>query len=150
MSAKASQTATDEPGENQTGIEAAYEAVGKALKEMDLTEHCDQWIDLQQQYFDLKAAMLARDEAFQQIDLGGTDLYVPSSHPIVGDNPTAQDKHGEVELPTRDDHFSVLDGLRVADPENPHITHAVHIDHVIETDGSVRVEINADPLDELP
>jgi len=148
MSAKATQVTADEPAENQNDVEAAYEALGEALKELSVTN--ERYSELQQQYFDLKAAVLARDEDFQKIGLEGTDLYVPSSHAVVGDNPTVQDELGEVELPTRDNHFSVLAGLQVADPENPHVTHAVHIDHVIGTSGEVRVEVNSDTLDDLP
>ena len=148
MSTKVSQVTADEPAENHNDVEAAYEALGEALKELSVTN--ERYSELQQQYFDLKAAVLARDEDFQEIDLDGTDLYVPSSHAVVGDNPTAQDELGEVELPTQDNNFSVLAGLQVADPENPHVTHAIHIDHVIETDGEVRVEVNSDTLDEFP
>lgn len=150
MSAEATQVESGIGAENnQSGVEAAYEAVGDALQELDITENREQWCGLQKQYFDLKASVLAQDEEFQSMDLDGTRLNVPSSHAVVGDNPTAQDDLGEVELPTRNDEFRVLDGVQVADPKNPHTTHAVTVDHVIETDGSVRVEVNADTLDEI-
>lgn len=149
MSAKVPQVATDETSENQSGIEAAKQAVKQAMEGLDMREHREQWLDLQRRFFDLEAARLARDDEFQNIDLRGTRLNVPSSHAVVGDNPTARDELGEIELPTRDDDFRVLDGVRVADPDNPHTTHAVTVDHVIETDGDVRVEVNALPLDEV-
>lgn len=151
MSAKMAQTEVDNEAENnQSGVEAAYEAVDEALQQLSITENRERWCELQKQYFDLKAAVLARDEEFQNIDLDGTRMNVPSSHAIVGDNPTAQDELGEVELPTRNDDFRVLDGIQVADPDNPHTTHAVTIDHVVEIGGEVRLEINAKSLDELP
>jgi hypothetical protein len=90
MSAKATQVTADKPAENQNDVEAAYEALGEALKELSVTN--ERYSELQQQYFDLKAAVLARDEDFQEIGLEGTDLYVPSSHAVVGDNPTVQDE----------------------------------------------------------
>lgn len=140
---------TAESVDNSSGLHGAYEAIDEAMKELDLREHRDQWCELQRRYFDLKAAMLARDPEFQDIDLSGTRLNVPSSHAVVGDNPTAEDELGEVELPTRNEGFRILDGLQVADPENPHITHAVTVDHVIETDGDVRLEVNALPIDQV-
>lgn len=149
MSAKATQAVSEELPNNQSDIEAAKEAVEQAMKELDMTEHREQWLELQRRFFDLEAARLARDDDFQEIELDGTRLNVPSSHAVVGDNPTAQDELGEVELPTRNESFRVLDGIQVADPENPHNTHAVTVDHVIETNGEVRVEVNALGLDEL-
>lgn len=148
MSAKATQT--DGGNEAETNpVEAAYEAVGEALQQLDMTEHRGRWISLQRHYFDLRAAVLARDEEFQTVDLGGTDLYVPTAHRPGVDNPTVADELGEVELPTRGDNFRVLDGVQVANPLNPHVTHAVTIDHVIETDGEVRLEVNALPLESV-
>lgn len=149
MSTQVTQTGSAEMENSQTNIEAAYEAVGDALQELDLTEHRDQWTALQKQYFDLKAAVLARDGDFQQMDLGGTEVSVPSVHHHSVENPTTEDELGEVELPTKNDSFRVLDGVRVADPENPHVTHGVTVDHVIETDGEVTLEINAVPLEEV-
>lgn len=150
MSAKATQAEAEIGAENdQSDIEAAKETVQQALRELDMTEHREQWFELQRRFFDLEAARLARDDEFQEMELDGTRLNVPSSHAIVGDNPTAQDEHGEVELPTRDESFRVLDAVQVADPENPHTTHRVSVDHVIETDGEVRLEVNALTLDEV-
>lgn len=150
MSAKATQNDSGTEAENdQASIEAAYEAVGEALQELNVSEHFEQYRALQEQYFELKAAVLARDEEFQDVDLGGTDLYVPSIHNPSVTNPTVQDELGEVEIPTRDDHFSVLAGIVVADPENPHVSHGVHIDHVVERDGEVRLEVNGIAIDEL-
>lgn len=149
MSAQATNAAI-ESDDDQSSLKRAYDAVNGALQELSLSDHKDQWIALQQRYFDLKAAMRARDPEFQNIDLGGTRLHVPSSHARIGNNPTVEDVHAEVEVPTRNDGFRVLDGLQVCDATNPHTTHAVHVDHVITTAGDVRLEVNASTLDELP
>jgi len=127
-------------------IEAAKEVVGNALQELSVSN--DRFAQVQQLFFDLEAARLARDDEFQEIDLSG-NVHVPSSHRRVAPNPAARDELGEVELPTRDAHFSHLAGLQVADPDNPHTKHAVHVDNVIKPDGEVRVDINGQPLSEL-
>ena len=127
-------------------IEAAKDAVDNALQELSVSN--DRFAQVQQLFFDLEAARLARDDEFQEIDLSGS-IHVPSSRRRVAPNPAARDVLGEVELPTRDSHFSHLAGLQVADPKNPHTKHAVHVDHVIEQDGEVRVDINGQPLGEL-
>lgn len=149
MSAELAQTDPDALLETDCGVEAAYEAVGEALQELDVGEHTDQYIALQERYFGLRAAMLARDDDFQAVDLGGTDLHVPAVHRPV-ENPVASDEHGEVEAPTRFDNFRVLDSIEVCDPDNPHVTHHVSVDHVLDTDGEVQLEVNANTLDELP
>lgn len=140
----------EEP-DNETleSVREAYDSLSEALKNISLVEDKGTYLGLQRELFDLKAWERALDPEFQEEDLGGTRLNVPSSHAFVGDNPTAEDELGEVELPTRMDKFRVLDGVEVCDPENPHVTHGVTFDHVIETDGEVRVEVNALPLDHL-
>lgn len=149
MSAKLPQTEPDAKLDTDESVEAAYEAVGEALQELGVSDHRDQYIGLQKRYFGLRAAMLARDDEFQDVDLGGTELHVPTVHRPT-ENPTVEDDIGEFEAPTRFDNFRVLDSVEVADPENPHVTHWVSVDHVIETDGKVRLEVNAKTLDELP
>jgi len=139
-------TQTNQTESDLEDIEAAKQAVGKSLRKMSISN--SRFAQVQQLYFELEAARLARDEDFQEIDLSGS-IHVPSSHRRIAPNPTAQDELGEVELPTRDAHFSHLAGLQVADPKNPHTKHAVHVDHVIEPDGEVRVDINGRPLAEL-
>lgn len=127
-------------------IEAAKDAVDNALREMGAGN--SRFVQVQQLFFDLEAARLARDDEFQQIDLNG-EIHVPSSYHRVTPNQTVQDDLGEVEMPTRMGRFSHLAGLQVADPKNPHTKHAVHVDHVIEQDGEVRVDINGQPLGEM-
>lgn len=68
------QIATDETSENQSGIQAAKQAVKQAMEDLDMREHREQWLDLQRRFFDLEAARLARDDEFQNIDLGGPGL----------------------------------------------------------------------------
>lgn len=43
--------------------------------------------------------MLARDDDFQAVDLGGTDLHGPTVHRPT-ENPVVDDKHGEIEAPS--------------------------------------------------
>lgn len=141
-------TASDAKG----GVEAAYEAVGEALDELlndDSVENADLITELQKSYFDLKAAALARDKAFQNIDLSGENIYIPNTYRSSDDNPTVETENGEWEIPTRDDNITILDGLQVADAKNPHVTRGVHIDHVFDRDGAVTVEVNGTPLDGL-
>ena len=142
--AKSDQRQTDQT--TKAEIEAAKDAVGDALGQIGVGNH--RYVQVQQMFFDLEAARLARDSEFQDVDLNG-NVHVPSSHRRVAPNPTAQDELGEVELPTRDAHFSVLAGMQVADPKNPHTKHAVHVDHVIEPTGEIEVQINGQPVDEL-
>jgi len=149
MSAELAQTEPDALLETDDGVEAAYEAVGEALQELDVSDHFDQYVELQERYFDLRAAMLARDDDFQAVALDGTDLHVPTVHRPT-ENPVVDDEYGEVEAPTRFDNFRVLDSIEVCDPDNPHVTHHVSVDHVIDTDGEVQLEVNANTLDELP
>ena len=107
------------------GVRETYETVDEALKAMDPADDRDAWLDLQGLLFDLKAAERARDPEFQRIEMDGTRFNA---------------SRGKVR---------VLDGLQVCDPTNPHITHAVTVDHDITGEGEVTCEINAVPIDEV-
>ena len=106
-------------------VRETYETVDEALKVMDPSDDREAWLDLQGLLFDLKAAERARDPEFQQISLEGTRVTTSRG--------TAR----------------VLDGMQVCEPENPHITHAVTIDHEISGEGEVTCEVNAVPVDEV-
>lgn len=109
----------DEPVEVHR-VREAYEQVGEALAALSCTD--PNWRPLQEQYFALKARILALDPVHQNVDLPGT--HVGGSYAS----------------------FRVMDNLRVADPDNPHVSHAVTLDHVITND-EVRFEVNAVPLE---
>lgn len=131
------------------GLRPAYDAVADALGALSLPEHSDQWFALQRRYHDLKAALLARDPEFQTVDLPGTRIHAPSAK-VPHVPPTVEDGGGEWMAPTAYGAFRVLDGLEVADPTNPHTTHAVHVDHVVyPDDGKVTIEVNGTPLPDL-
>lgn len=129
-------------------LEDAQERVKAALEALDLGEHGELYRSLQETYFDLEAALRARDPEFQDVDLDGANLYVPSQ-PVTADNPTAKVEDGEIEIATGTGSFSILSGIQVCEPNNPFVTHSVHIDHVVE-DGDVEVQIDSTPLKELP
>lgn len=127
----------------------ARESVGDVLKHVMAEEGVESFTEMQQLYFRLRAGEKARDPDFQAVDLPGTRLNIPNSDRVVVDNPSVEDRHGEVIAPTKHDQFRVLDGLSVLDPTNPFTTHAVTVDHVITPDGDVRCEVNGVPLDEV-
>ena len=139
---------TDTPDDSTVvdNLRDAYETVGAALGSLSLSSNTERFLSLQKEYFELKAALLARDEEFQDVDMDGKNIFVPELRRPGVDNPTATDTFGEVEMPTRDGEFSILDGFTVAKPSNPHTTYTVHMDHVISEDGGdVSVRINAGP-----
>lgn len=142
----------DDPGVDAAtelvAVEDAYRAVGDALEALSLVDQFDHYVALQRRYFDLKAAVLARSPEFQRVDLPGTNVHVPSSL-SARENERAEGAHGVFEVPGRVTNFRVLDGLAVADPDNPHTTRGVTVDHVIDLDGSVSVEVDGKPLDQL-
>lgn len=143
-------TATPDGGRSETEeLQAIYGRIADILDDISVSEHPDRYIELQRAYFGAKAALLARDEEFQSMDLSGRDVAVPSSH-TPETNPTVTDENGEWEVPTRTDSYRVLDAIGVARPKNPHTTHTVTIDHRITQDGEVIPEVNAHELPDLP
>lgn len=53
--------------------------------------------------------------------------------------------HGHSKNP-KDGTVRVFGGVKVADPRNPTTEIAVTIDHIIDADGTVEVQVNGDPL----
>lgn len=131
-------------------LERTYNNLKTILSDLSLTENPNQWGAVQKALFEVKAALRARDSEFQEIDLPGTRLNVPTSQRIVGDNPTVDTENGELEVPTKEDNIRILDDFGVCDPKNPHQTKAVTIDHEITTDGEIKVEINGTDLADIP
>jgi len=128
----------------------ARDAVSKLTNEVLEEEGFDAFLDMQETLFELQAGVRARDPEFQDVNLPGTRINIPSSDRVVGDNPSVSDEHGEWVVPTKHREFRVLDDLRVTRPDgSPYTEHAVSVDHVITPEGEVRPEVNAVPLDEV-
>lgn len=99
------------------------DAASDALDRINIQDAA--WADIQQVYFLAEYERKARTDGFC------AESFTPHR------------------VSTRPDGARSLDGIQVVDPRNPFTTHAVTIDHEIDTDGNVTCEINGVEIDEL-
>lgn len=105
-------------------VRAARDKVADAMRALDITEDGDLWREAQETYFALEARVLALDPIHQNVDLSGTDVNASNGN------------------------VRVMDGISVADPENPTTTHGVTLDHAV-TENEVRFEVNGVPIEDV-
>lgn len=122
-------------------LERAIEALEDALHADDMT--FQQWAKIQEHYHDLAYISLARDmvaEHPKDLKFDGFTTGLSRPH----DFDPSDDVLPVVKTPVR-----FFGYVTARDPKNPFTRHTLHLDHVVKSDGSVEVEVEGVPLDEV-